>query len=159
MWWYYCCSDRHGKAVVAGVAWYPRESVTTRPDCSAMSSSSSANSSSSKVQRSINAPLFAAAVLTCMLTGLLTAHKTAWLTIPGLDAVELLTFDARLRWRGPCAPADDRIVIVGFDDKFQERLNPGQLLLYSLDDVLEPVVSPFRLSPQHVAAPDRCPLA
>jgi len=52
---------------------------------------------------------------------LYAAHLASWLTVPGLDAAELLTVDARLKIRGPRPPMDGSIVIVGFDDDLRRR--------------------------------------
>jgi adenylate cyclase len=84
----------------------------------------------------LNAPLVAAAAATLLCTALYAAHLARWITMPGLDAWEAATEDARARLRGPRRPADDRIVIVGLDDRtrreapdlFQTRRGVARLL-------------------------------
>ncbi len=62
-----------------------------------------------------NVPLWTAIASTVLALALLSLHL--WVTaLPGLDALEGLTIDARFKLRGPRAAATDRIVIVGLDD-------------------------------------------
>ncbi len=63
----------------------------------------------------VNVPLIAAAAATIACALLYVIHLTAW-SVPGVDALERTSADARFRLRGGRAPADDRIVIVGVDD-------------------------------------------
>ncbi|MCA9677627.1 MAG: CHASE2 domain-containing protein, partial [Myxococcales bacterium] len=65
--------------------------------------------------RGLNVPLVAAAVATALCVSLVAGHHRWW-TLPGLDALERTSLDARFHWRGPRAPLDDRIVVVGIDD-------------------------------------------
>ena len=70
-------------------------------------------------ERHRNVPLLTAVVATVVALALVLVHaKVA--PLPGLAALEGLTVDARFRLRGPRAPATDRIVIVGFDDKLRQ---------------------------------------
>jgi adenylate cyclase len=71
-------------------------------------------------RRGLNAPLVAAAVATLVCLGLVGGHGRAW-SVPGLDRLERTSIDARFRMRGPRAPLDDRIVIVGIDDDTRKR--------------------------------------
>jgi adenylate cyclase len=74
------------------------------------------------------------ATLVC--TALYAAHLAHLVTLPGLDAWEAATEDARARLAGVRAPADDRIVIVGLDDRthrdmpdlFQTRRGVARLI-------------------------------
>ena len=74
------------------------------------------------------------AALLC--AGLYAAHLARWVTLPGLDAWEAATEDARARLAGAREPLDDRIVIVGLDDRthreapdlFQKRRGVARLL-------------------------------
>lgn len=68
-----------------------------------------------------NTPLWAA-LATTLLCALLSAahHWVRDFDVPGLQALELLTVDARFAVRGAQAPADDRIVILGFDDALRQ---------------------------------------
>jgi adenylate cyclase len=62
-----------------------------------------------------NVPLLTAIVATLLGVGLLAVHL--WLrALPGLEALEGLSIDARFQLRGERAPASDRVVIVGLDD-------------------------------------------
>jgi CHASE2 domain-containing sensor protein len=67
--------------------------------------------------RTLNAPLLASALATLLCVALHALHLARWITLPGLDAWEATTEDARTRLGGTRAPADDRIVIVGLDDR------------------------------------------
>jgi adenylate cyclase len=60
-------------------------------------------------------PLVAAAIAAAAALFVLGVH-TELRAIPGLGRLEAITVDARFRWRGPRAPASDRVVIVGIDD-------------------------------------------
>src|SRR5688572_18841885 len=64
--------------------------------------------------------MVAAAVATVVCLALVAGHGTTW-TLPGLDALERTSIDARFRVRGPRALRDDRIVIVGLDDEARRR--------------------------------------
>jgi len=70
--------------------------------------------------RSRNVPLLTAIVAT-VVAGVLAVVHTKVGALPGLAAIEGLSVDARFRLRGPRAPASDRIVIVGLDDKLREE--------------------------------------
>ncbi len=84
----------------------------------------------------LNAPLVASAVAALLCGGLYAAHLARWVTLPGLDAWEAATEDARARLAGAREPLDDRIVIVGLDDRthreapdlFQKRRGVARLL-------------------------------
>src|SRR5262245_17576275 len=67
------------------------------------------------VARGRNVPLWTAIAATLAAVGLLAVHL--WLRpLPGIDALEGLSIDARFRARGPRAPTTDRVVIIGLDD-------------------------------------------
>jgi adenylate cyclase len=68
--------------------------------------------------RSRNVPLLTAIVATVVACVLAVVHTKVG-ALPGLAAVEGLSIDARFRLRGRRAPATDRIVIVGLDDKLR----------------------------------------
>jgi len=68
-----------------------------------------------------NLPLLVAALTTAACTLVLVGHKSGWVSLPALDAWELDTVDARFTVRGVQRPADDRIVIVGFDDQLRRQ--------------------------------------
>jgi hypothetical protein len=70
--------------------------------------------------RSRNVPLLTAIVATVVACVLAVVHTKVG-ALPGLAAVEGLSIDARFRLRGPRAPATDRIVIVGLDDKLRDE--------------------------------------
>ncbi len=73
-------------------------------------------------RRQRNVPLLTALAATVAVVGAVAIHQ--WGTaLPGLDALEGLTIDARFHLRGPRAPASDRVVIVGLDDATRAR-NP-----------------------------------
>ncbi len=84
----------------------------------------------------LNAPLLASGLAALLCAGLHAAHLARWVSLPGLDAWEAATEDARARLRGARAPDDDRIVIVGLDDRahreapdlFQKRRGVARLL-------------------------------
>jgi adenylate cyclase len=59
-----------------------------------------------------------AAAVVAMIT--LAIHVEAG-PIPWVAKLEGITVDARFRWRGPRAPATDRVVIVGIDDETRAR--------------------------------------
>ena len=69
----------------------------------------------------LNASLVAAAVAALACLALLTAQATGWLSLPVLDSWELDTVDARFLLRGAKQPADQSIVIVGFDDQLRRE--------------------------------------
>ncbi|MDB4957049.1 MAG: adenylate/guanylate cyclase with Chase sensor [Myxococcales bacterium] len=72
------------------------------------------------MKRARNVPFLTAIAATIAVLGLLAVHL--WMTaLPGLDALEGLSIDARFRMRGPRAPESDRVVIVGLDDATRER--------------------------------------
>jgi adenylate cyclase len=72
------------------------------------------------VARVRNVPLWTAAAATLVALALLAVH--IWVrALPGLDALEGLTIDARFQLRGPRAPASDRVVIVGLDDETRRQ--------------------------------------
>jgi adenylate cyclase len=72
------------------------------------------------VSRTRNVPLWTAVVSTALAIALLALHL--WVTaLPGLDALEGLTIDARFELRGPRAAATDRVVIVGLDDETRQK--------------------------------------
>ena len=73
-------------------------------------------------ERAPNVPLWTAIAAT-IVVALLTSLQLWVHPLPGLDALEGLTIDARFSVRGPRAPASDRIVIVGLDDATR-RANP-----------------------------------
>ncbi len=64
-----------------------------------------------------NAPLVASALATLLCVLLHAGHLARLYALPGLDAWEETTEDARARLVGAREPADDRIVIVGLDDR------------------------------------------
>jgi len=70
--------------------------------------------------RSRNVPLLTAIVATVVACVLALVHTKVG-ALPGLAAIEGLSIDARFRLRGPRAPATDRIVIVGLDDKLRDE--------------------------------------
>ena len=84
----------------------------------------------------LNAPLVASGLATLLCAVLFAAHLARVVTLPGLDAWEAATEDARVRLGGTRASADDRIVIVGLDDRthreapdlFQTRRGVARLL-------------------------------
>lgn len=65
----------------------------------------------------MNAPLWAAVAATAMMLLLHAGHLSSMWTLPGLESWERSTADLRFRIRGQEKPLDDRIVIVGLDDK------------------------------------------
>jgi adenylate cyclase len=72
------------------------------------------------VARVRNVPLWTAIVSTVLALALLAVHL--WIApLPGVDAIEGLSVDARFRMRGPRAPGSDRIVIVGLDDETRRQ--------------------------------------
>jgi len=64
-----------------------------------------------------NIPLLASALATAVCAALYALHLSHCTQLPGLDVWEASTEDARVRLRGVRAPVDDRIVIVGLDDR------------------------------------------
>ncbi|NVB79172.1 MAG: adenylate/guanylate cyclase domain-containing protein [Kofleriaceae bacterium] len=87
------------------------------------------------MSRGRNVPLWTAIVATVAAIGLLAMHL--WVRpLPGLDALDGLSIDARFKIRGPRAPESDRVVIVGLDDEtrraypevFQTRRGWAQLI-------------------------------
>jgi adenylate cyclase len=68
------------------------------------------------VTRGRNVPLLTAIIATVAAVALLGLHLWAR-AIPGIDALEGLSIDARFKLRGPRAPGTDRVVIVGLDDE------------------------------------------
>ncbi|HEY5952262.1 MAG TPA: adenylate/guanylate cyclase domain-containing protein [Kofleriaceae bacterium] len=67
-----------------------------------------------------NVPLWTAIASTVLALVLVAIHL--WVTaLPGLEALEGLTIDARFKLRGPRAAASDRIVIVGLDDETRRQ--------------------------------------
>jgi adenylate cyclase len=82
-----------------------------------------------------NVPLWTAIASTVIVLGLLAVHL--WITaLPGINALEGLSIDARFKLRGSRAPASDRVVIVGLDDQtrrthpevFQTRRGYAELI-------------------------------
>jgi len=71
------------------------------------------------LERHRNVPLLTAVIATVVALALVLVHARV-APLPGLAALEGLTVDARFRMRGPRAPATDRLVIVGFDDKLRQ---------------------------------------
>ncbi len=72
------------------------------------------------MSRQRNVPLLTAIAATAVALGLFALHL--WVTaLPGLDALEGLTVDARFAMRGPRPPGTDRIVIVGLDDETRRQ--------------------------------------
>ena len=64
-------------------------------------------------------PLVTAIVATAIVVGLAAVHL--WVApIPGMGALEGFATDARFELRGKRAPASDRVVIVGLDDKTRQ---------------------------------------
>lgn len=72
----------------------------------------------------MNAPLWAAVLATFVALLLHAGHLSAAWTLPGLEGWERSTADIRFRIRGQEQPLDDRIVIVGLDDKTRNKI-PG----------------------------------
>jgi adenylate cyclase len=67
-----------------------------------------------------NVPLWTAIAATALAVALLAVHL--WIApLPGIEAIEGLTVDARFKLRGPRAAATDRIVIVGLDDETRRQ--------------------------------------
>jgi adenylate cyclase len=69
-----------------------------------------------RARRKLDVPLVAAGVAAVVALLLFGVH-TELRRVPWLQRLEDVTVDARFRWRGPRAPATDRVVIVGIDDK------------------------------------------
>ena len=69
----------------------------------------------------VNAPLLAAIAATLLAALAYAGDQKGWWSVPGLDRAELLTVDARFRFRGSRAPSSDALVIVGVDDATRER--------------------------------------
>src|SRR5439155_22379280 len=67
-----------------------------------------------------NVPLATAAAASIAALVLLAVHACLR-PLPGLEALERATIDARFRVRGLRVPETDRIVIVGLDDKTRAR--------------------------------------
>jgi adenylate cyclase len=67
-------------------------------------------------QRRRNVPLLTAIAATAIALALLAVHLHVH-PLPGVGAVEQVAFDLRFHARGDRAPASDRIVIVGLDDR------------------------------------------
>ena len=65
----------------------------------------------------VNAPLLAAAGATLVCLLVYAGHRASFWQVPGLDAAENASIDARFRLRGVRELVDDRIVIVGIDDR------------------------------------------
>ena len=78
------------------------------------------NPAMGKAKRQANVPLWSALLVTVLTSGLLLAHRTGQLNMPGLEEAELATVDARFQLRGPRRTLDDQIVIVGFDDRLRQ---------------------------------------
>jgi adenylate cyclase len=68
------------------------------------------------LRRTLNAPMVAAAIGAAAAMIVLAIHVEV-VAVPALAKLEGITVDARFRWRGPRAPATDRVVIVGIDDR------------------------------------------
>ena len=66
-----------------------------------------------------NVPLLTAIASTVVALGLLALHMRS--PLPGIDALEGLSIDARFKLRGPRPPASDRIVVVGLDDETRRQ--------------------------------------
>src|SRR5262249_49507498 len=66
-------------------------------------------------RRQLNLPLVVAYAATVALAGLYAGHRAGLVTVPGLDALELASIDARFKLRGPRPLAGDEIVIVALD--------------------------------------------
>ncbi|HSN26044.1 MAG TPA: adenylate/guanylate cyclase domain-containing protein, partial [Kofleriaceae bacterium] len=72
------------------------------------------------MSRGRNVPLVTAIVASVFAVVLVAVH--VWVKpLAGLDAFEQMLIDARFAVRGPRAPATDKIVIVGLDDKTRAR--------------------------------------
>jgi adenylate cyclase len=65
----------------------------------------------------LNAPLLASGLATLLCAALFASHLAHCASLPGLEAWEASTEDARVRLAGARSPADDRIVIVALDDR------------------------------------------
>lgn len=113
-------------------------------------------------RRHANVPLIAAAIATLVCAGLFAGHDRWW-SLPGLDALERTSVDARFRLRGGRAPADDRIVIVGVDDdtrrQFPEttQFRRGMARLISAIAAQRPAVVALDLfysTPERILRPD-----
>jgi len=65
----------------------------------------------------LNAPLIAAVLATLLCLGVYWGHRTGAFRVPLLDRLDLDAIDAMFQIRGARAPADDRIVIVGLDER------------------------------------------
>jgi adenylate cyclase len=131
------------------------------------------------VIRARNVPLLTAIAATLVALLLLVIHIYVR-ALPGIDSLEGFSIDARFKLRGPRAPATDRIVIVGLDDKtrqkypdvFQTRVGAAQLitaltrynpklialdLFYSAPEIILPDELAARVKAA-AAAPDATPL-
>jgi adenylate cyclase len=64
----------------------------------------------------INAPLVASAIATAICAGVYAGHRAGIAQVPGLDAAEAASIDARFRLRGRQKPRDDQLAIVGLDE-------------------------------------------
>jgi len=64
--------------------------------------------------------MISAAVTTVVCLAIVAGHGRPW-SVPGLDRLERTSVDARFRMRGPRAPLDNRIVIVGIDDDTRKQ--------------------------------------
>lgn len=71
----------------------------------------------SRVWHRLNVPLISAVATTLLCVALWGLHQRGTITVPGLDALELLSSDVRFRLRGPRRPVGDSIVVVGVDDQ------------------------------------------
>jgi CHASE2 domain-containing sensor protein len=72
-------------------------------------------------RRRLNPALIAALVATVLSLAVTAVHRRR-AALPALDAWEAATVDARFRLRGERAPLDDRIVIVGLDDRTRAEM-------------------------------------
>jgi len=68
------------------------------------------------LRRTLNVPMIAAAIAGALAVAALAVHLHVR-PLPLLTKLDGITVDARFRWRGARAPATDRVVIVGIDDK------------------------------------------
>src|SRR5436305_1255105 len=71
---------------------------------------------SARARRTRNVPLATAVVATALVVAVTAIHLYI-APLPGLGTLEGFATDARFSLRGKRAPATDRIVIVGLDDK------------------------------------------
>jgi adenylate cyclase len=68
-----------------------------------------------------NAPLIASISATLLCVAIYAGHQARTITVPGIDAWESALENARVRFAGSRAPADDRVVVVALDDDTRAR--------------------------------------